>query len=84
MRWIQILWDADDDFEGNVQHIADNFLTKEDVEWVLEHPEREATSRSSGRSILLGCTQADEYIAVVCDEIDEDTVRPVTAYFVEE
>ncbi len=54
MRWIHILWDADDDPNGNVQHIADNYLTKED------------------------------YVAVVYEEIDDDTVRPVTAYFVEE
>ncbi len=38
MRWLHVLWDADDDPEGNIQHITDNFLTKEDVEWVLEHP----------------------------------------------
>ena len=84
MRWIHILWDADDDPEGNVQHVADNFLTKEDVEWVLEHPQHEATSHSSGRPILFGYTQADEYIAVIDEEIDDDTVRPVTAYYVEE
>jgi hypothetical protein len=32
MRWIHILWDADDDPNGNVQHIADNCLTKDDVQ----------------------------------------------------
>ena len=84
MRWIHILWDADDDSNGNVQHIADNCLTKDDVQWVLEHPERQAKSRSSGRPMLFGHTQTDEYIAVVYEEIDDDTVRPVTAYFVEE
>ena len=84
MYWIHILWDADDDPEGNVQHIADNFVTKEDVEWVLEHPEKQVTSRSSGRPIMFGYTPGDERIAVVYEEIDEYTVRPVTAYFVEE
>jgi hypothetical protein len=84
MHWIHVLWDADDDPIGNVQHIADNFLTKEDVEWLLEHPERRTKSRSSGRAMLFGHTQADEYVVVVYEEIDADTVRPVTAYFVEE
>ena len=84
MRWIHILWDADDDPNGNVQHIADNYLTKDDVQWVLEHAVRHAKSRSSGRRMLFGHTQADEYVAVVCEEVDDDTVRPVTAYFVEE
>jgi len=84
MRWVHILWDADEDPKGNVQHIADNFLTKEDVEWVLEHPESRAKSRSSGRPMLFGYTQTDERIAVVYEEIDEGTVRPITAYFVED
>jgi hypothetical protein len=34
--------------------------------------------------MLLGHTPADEYVAVVYEEIDDNTVRPVTAYFVEE
>ena len=34
--------------------------------------------------MLFGHTQADEYVAVVYEEIDDDKVRPVTAYFVEE
>ena len=84
MRWIHVLWDADDDPQGNIQHVADNFLTKQDVEWVLEHPQRHVTSKSSGRCMVFGHTQADEYVAVVYEEIDEYTVRPITAYFVEE
>jgi len=84
MRWIHLWWDADDDPNGNVQHIADNYLTKDDVQWVLEHPERQAKSRSSGRPVLFGHTPSDEYVAVVYEEIDDVTIRPVTAYFVEE
>ncbi len=78
------MWDADDDPHGNVQHIANNFLTKDDMQWVLNRPERRAKSRSSGRPMLFGHTPADEYVAVVYEEIDDNTVRPVTAYVVEE
>jgi hypothetical protein len=35
MHFDSILWDADDDLGGNVQHILDHGLTKDDVEWVL-------------------------------------------------
>ena len=45
MRWIHVLWDADDDPEGNVRHVADNFLAKGDVEWVLEHAQRRVRRR---------------------------------------
>jgi hypothetical protein len=30
-----IAWDKDDDPDGNVPHIGEHDLTKEEVEWVL-------------------------------------------------
>ena len=84
MRYFGILWDRDEDPAGNVQHIAENDLTKEDVEEVLAHPTSEGKSRSSGRSAAWGYTPDGRYIIVIYDEIDEDTIRPVTAYEVEE
>ena len=35
MRITRIVWDLDDDLEGNVQHIAEHGLTIEEVEDVL-------------------------------------------------
>jgi len=84
MPVVDVLWDLPDDPEGNVQHIAEHGLTPIDVEFVLNHPERQARSRSSGRRMVFGFTPSREYIVVVYEEIDESTVYPVTAYTVEE
>jgi hypothetical protein len=79
-----VIWDLDDDPDGNVQHVAEHDLTKEDVEDVLFEPEHRATSRSSGLPVVFGSTSTGRFIAVVFQEIDEDTARPVTAYDIEE
>jgi uncharacterized DUF497 family protein len=79
-----ILWDDDDDPEGNVQHIADHGLSKEDVEWVLGEPTSVGHSRSSGLPAVWGYTADGNYIIVVYEQIDADTIRVVTAYEVSE
>jgi len=84
MPLIDAIWDLPDDPDGNVQHIAEHGLTPIDVEYVLNHPKRRQTSRSSGRPIVFGFTPSGETIAVVVEEIDEGTVYPVTAYPVED
>jgi uncharacterized DUF497 family protein len=81
--WIaQIMWDLDDDPEGNVQHIVEHGITVEEVEDVLYDAEEVFASHSSGRPITFGEASTGKYIAVVFDVIDEDplTVYPVTAY----
>jgi hypothetical protein len=40
MNFLRILWDAPDDPEGNVEHIAEHGLSIEDVEDVLENSDR--------------------------------------------
>ena len=35
MPYIEFIWDFDDDPNGNVRHIAEHGLTKEDVEEVV-------------------------------------------------
>jgi hypothetical protein len=87
MRDSQIVWDAADDPDGNVQHIAENDLTVEEVESVLLNPKsKDAISRTSGRWITFGWTSpTDRHIAViweiVCDDPKMITVR--TAYEVD-
>jgi uncharacterized DUF497 family protein len=83
MKYSKAIWDLDGDPEGNVQHIAEHGISKEEVEEVLENPDGVETSRSSGRPIAFGETTTGRIIAVVYEEIDEDTVYPVTAYEVE-
>jgi hypothetical protein len=84
MGYMTIIWDLDDDSEGNVQHIAEHDLTKEEVEEVLADPEGRSTSRSSGLPIVFGTRSTGRFIAVVFEEIDADTAKPVTAYDIEE
>ncbi len=75
-----VVWDMDDEPGGNVQHIAEHGLTKEDVEDVLYGVHELDTSRSSGRPIAFGFTSAGAYICVVFERVDEETAYPVTAY----
>jgi uncharacterized DUF497 family protein len=82
MNWIRILWDHSPG--GNVEHIEEHDLTTDDVDYVLENPESTGTSRSTDRLCLFGYTPDSRYIVVVYEEIDDDTVIPVTAYEVPE
>ncbi len=84
MRYFQIIWDDDDDPDGNVQHIAQHGLTVEDVEHVLENPEDETTLRRSDRPCFFGYTPAGEYIIIIFEIADDDTIYPITAYEVPE
>ena len=84
MAFIQFIWDAPDDPEGNVQHIAEHGLTVNEVEFVLDNSTSDSTSQSSGRPCCFGFTPAGEHIIVIYELIDEDTVYPVTAFHVPE
>jgi len=80
MRFDSILWDLDDDPDGNVQHCAEHGVTKEEVEEVLENATDADFSRSSGRPVVFGDTRTGRHLMVVYDEIDSSTIYPVTAY----
>ncbi len=84
MPYLQILWDEDDNPEGNVQHIAEHGLTTEDVEFVIENAESESVSRSSNRLCVFGYTPGGEHIIVILEELEGDIIYPVTAYEVPE
>lgn len=75
-----IIWDLDDDPEGNVQHCADHGVTKEEVEEVLQNVADADVSRSSGRPVFFGDTSTGRHLMVVYEEIDADTIYPITAY----
>lgn len=74
-----VIWDDDNDPNGNVQHCADHGVTKEDVQEVLAAPIGAGWSRSSGRPAFFGVTSTGRHLIAVYDHIDEDTIRPVTA-----
>jgi len=82
MNWSQIIWD--DAPGGNVEHVETHDLTTDDVDFVLQNYESKGTSRSSGRPCVFGHITDGRYIVVVYEEVDRDTVIPVTAYEVAE
>ncbi len=84
MPFETILWDLDDDPDGNVQHCAEHGITKGEVEEVLENPGDADVSRSSGRPVIFGTTSGGRHLIVVYEEIDDDTIYPITAFEVPE
>ena len=80
MPFEAIIWDLDDDPDGNVQHCSSHGVTKEEVEEVLQNATDADVSRSSGRPVVFGDTDAGRHLMVVYDEIDEDSIYPITAY----
>jgi hypothetical protein len=44
MHFLRIIWDQEDDPDGNIQHVAEHGLSVEEVEEVLENPTSEGTS----------------------------------------
>jgi len=84
MRYLRIIWDLIDDVEGNIGHIAQNGVTSDEVEEVLQAADAEQFSRSSGRPLVFGYTGAGRLLVVIFEWVDEETVYPVTAYEPEE
>jgi uncharacterized DUF497 family protein len=80
MSFDSIIWDLDDDPDGNVHHCAEHGVTKEEVEEVLQNATDADVSRSSGRPVVFGDTSTGRHLMVAFEEIDEHTVIPVTAF----
>jgi len=78
MNWTHVIWDPLPD--GNVEHVEEHDLTTDEVEHVLEYYDSTGFSQSSGRPCVFGHTPDGRYIIVIYEEVDEDTVVPVTAY----
>ena len=70
----------DDDPDGNVLHSAQHGVTKEEVEEVLQNPTHTDNSLSSGNPVVFGDTSTGRHLIVVYEEVDADTVYPITAY----
>jgi hypothetical protein len=82
VQWLHIFWDIE--VGGNAEHVAEHGLNIEDIEHVLRSPEAHGVSRTSGYPMICGHAPSGEYIAVIYEEIDEDTVYPVTAFVIED
>ena len=80
-----VIWD--DEPGQNVDHIAENGLTPDEVDEVLLNDALPtAHSNSSGRPCKFGYTTTGKYIIVHWDELCDDPrmIYPVTAYDVPE
>jgi uncharacterized DUF497 family protein len=80
MRFSSIVWDLDDDPDGNIQHCSLHGVTPEEVEEVFQNATDADVSRSSGRPVVFGDTDTGRHLMVVYELIDDETVYPVTAY----
>ncbi len=65
MAFDSIIWDLDDDPDGNVQHCAEHGIMKEEVEEVLENATDADVSQSSGRPVVFGDTSSGRHLMVV-------------------
>lgn len=72
-----ILRDLEDDPEGNVQHCAEHGVTPEEV---FRNATDADIRRSTSQPVVFGETSMGRHLMVVYEEIDADTVYPVTAY----
>ena len=83
-----IEWDGEDVPRGNTRHIADNGLTIDEVEDVIDDPRsRPVRSRSSRRPALVGRTSSGKPIIVIYErhkEAGHTIIRPVSAYEIED
>lgn len=78
MSWDTIIWD--DEPDGNVDKIQQHGLTIADVENAVCDPVSHGTSRSSGLPMVWGLGLNGRLIVVVYEEVDEFSIRPVTAW----
>lgn len=81
MTGAQVVWD--DNPGGNVEHVALNGLTPDEVDDVLLDPALVVEfSRSTGRPSKRGWTKTGRFIFVCWEEVSADPliVVPVTAY----
>lgn len=79
-----VIWDLEDDPEGNYIHIViEHDVSQDEVEEVLRDPLNFTDrSHSSGRPITFGWTSTGRHILVVWEHVADDPkmVKPVTAY----
>lgn len=85
MADFSIIWDEEDDVDGNYHHIVTegHGLTQDEVDDVLrEHYTDATTSRTSGNLICFGWTEMGRHIAVVFERANDDPLMlyPITAY----
>lgn len=82
---IQIIWDLEDEPDGNYWHIVveGHGVTQGEVEEVLlQNWQNATTSHSSGNPITFGWTSSGKHIAVLFEKVatDPPAFYPLTAF----
>ncbi len=83
MPYTHVIWDLEEDPDGNVRHIAEHGVTVIEVTKVLENPQSQwVRSRASDNRIVFGWTETGKHLAVVYQHVQDDppTAYPITAY----
>jgi uncharacterized DUF497 family protein len=83
MPTVHLVWDLEDDPDGNLEHIAQHGVGRDEVEQVVHGSLSNTTaSKSSQHRITFGYTADGRYLAVVWEHIMDDplTIYPITAY----
>lgn len=76
-----VIWDDPDDADGNIAHIDLHGITPDEVlDVLLARETADEFSETTGLPMVFGPCSSGKYIAVVYEEYDEHTRRPVTAY----
>ena len=83
MRVEGVIWDEDDDVDGNVAHIAEHDISVDEEEDILYDP-RNVTgpSRHLGRMLTCGWTETGRFLCVAWERALNNPliVKPVTAF----
>ena len=82
-----VIWDLEDDEDGNYVHIVRDGGVSQDEVWdVVSNPKNSTVpGDSTGRPSTFGWTQTGRHLIVVWEHVDDNprTIKPVTAYDVE-
>jgi uncharacterized DUF497 family protein len=88
MFQFSIIWDLEDDPDGNLQHCADHGVTPDDVDDVLQSSKSQTRpeKRFNNRWETIGLTREGRLVSVIWDQVVDDplTIKPVTAFEVGE
>ncbi|HET6574137.1 MAG TPA: hypothetical protein VFG68_11075 [Fimbriiglobus sp.] len=79
-----VIWDLEDDPDGNYVHIVvEHGITQDEVEEVVGNPRNPTVaSDSSDRPLTFGWTSTGRHLGVVWERVLDDpfTIKPVTAF----
>ncbi len=87
MNAVHIVWDLEDDPDGNVQHIREHDVTVEEAsEVLLDRGNETERSREHDSWVTFGWTSTGKHILVAWEHVQDDplTIYPITAYEVPE